>query len=119
MKPILNLQAGVLSFKAGNTCQFEKYGWSEFVRTYIVKAFPKGLYGCKTAEKQRSRPPTLSGKTNSCERGRVPFIHEQNLRPATKKNFKKKILQTNYKTDKKTLLYISNGLRQFVQGLLP
>ena len=31
----------------------------------IVKAFPKGLYGRKTAEKIHSWPPRLPGKTNS------------------------------------------------------
>ena len=37
-------------FKADNACRFEK--WVERVCKHIVKAFPKGLNGRKTAEKQ-------------------------------------------------------------------
>jgi len=33
----------------------------------VVKTFPKGLYGRKTAEKQPSWPPRLPDKTNSFE----------------------------------------------------
>jgi len=44
----------------GNKCRFEIQ--VEQVCKDIVKAFPKGLYGRKTAEKQCSWPPRLPGK---------------------------------------------------------
>ena len=64
-EPELNLQAGELWFKVGNTCRFEirvERVWKD-----VVKALPKGLYGRKSAEKKCSWPPRLPGKMNSFE----------------------------------------------------
>jgi len=48
IEPVLNLHTGEHWFKAGNMCRFEiKVEW---VCNVILKAFLKGLYGCKTAE---------------------------------------------------------------------
>jgi len=51
IEPVINLYAGELWFKVGNTCQFEIR--VERVCKDIVETFSKGLYGHKTAEKQR------------------------------------------------------------------
>jgi len=48
IEPVLNLLPGELWFKAGNTCRFEIR--VEQVCKDIVKVFPKGLYGRKTAK---------------------------------------------------------------------
>ena len=52
-----------------NTCRFEI--WVERVCKDIVKAFLKGLCGRKIAEKQRSWPSKLPGKTS--EKGACPI----------------------------------------------
>jgi len=60
-----------------------------------VKAFPKGLYKHKAAEKQCSWPPRLPGKTNFFERKGVCHIHTQTKIKTSFDGLPEKFMQEN------------------------